>query len=89
MGEVKQKSADLSAKRGKEFLVMRNTEWKISNAKRLIQALSTHAISNPQLKTISRILNYIPEQLQDDINDLEEIFYMLLKNETEKGENKR
>ena len=68
---------------------MRNKEWKISNAKRLIQALSTHAISNPQLKTISRILNYIPEQLQDDINDLEEIFYMLLKNETEKGENKR
>jgi hypothetical protein len=61
---------------------MRNTEWKISNAKRLIQALSTYAISNPQLKTISRILNYIPEQLQDDINDLEEIFYMLLNNET-------
>ena len=61
---------------------MRNTEWKISYAKRLIQALSTYAISNPQLKTISRILNYIPEQLQDDINDLEEIFYMLLNNET-------
>ena len=61
---------------------MRNTEWKISNAKRLIQALSTYAISNPQLKTISRILNYIPEQLQDDINDLEEILYMLLNNET-------
>ena len=61
---------------------MRNTEWKISNAKRLIQALSTYAISNPQLKTISRILNYIPQQLQDDINDLEEIFYMLLNNET-------
>ena len=64
---------------------MRNTEWKISNAKRLIQALSLHAISNPQLKTISKILNYIPEQLQDDIKDLEEMFYMLLKNE--EGEN--
>lgn len=63
---------------------MRNTEWKISNAKRLIQALSVHAISNPQLKTISKILNYIPEQLQDDINDLEEMFYKLLK--TEEGE---
>lgn len=64
---------------------MRNKEWKISNAKRLIQALSIHAVSNPQLKTISKILNYIPEQLQDDIKDLEEIFYMLLKNE--EGEN--
>ena len=63
---------------------MRNTEWKISNAKRLIQALSIHAISNPQLKTISKILNYIPEQLQDDINDLEEMFYKFLK--TEEGE---
>lgn len=61
---------------------MRNKEWKISNAKRLIQALSIHAISNPQLKTISKILNYIPEQLQDDINDLEEIFYLLLNDKT-------
>ena len=60
---------------------MRNKEYKISNAKRLTQALSVHAISNPQLKTISKILNYIPEQLQDDINDLKEIFYLLLNNE--------
>ena len=64
---------------------MRNREWKTSNAKRLIQALTIYAISNPQLKTMSKILNYIPEQFQDDIKDLEEIFYMLLK--TEEGEN--